>query len=90
MDYALTEQQQSFRDAAERFSRESLRRNTWSGHVTIASTASLTRDGSARTDRCDIPEEFGGLGESSVAAGIIIEQIACGDFNAAMSSFSPR
>ena len=30
----------------------------------------------------DLPERYGGLGESSVTAGIIIEQIAHGDFNA--------
>jgi cyclohexanecarboxyl-CoA dehydrogenase len=30
----------------------------------------------------DIPEAYGGLGESSVTAGVIIEQIAYADFNA--------
>jgi cyclohexanecarboxyl-CoA dehydrogenase len=30
----------------------------------------------------NLPEEYGGLGESNVTSGIIIEQIAYGDFNA--------
>jgi cyclohexanecarboxyl-CoA dehydrogenase len=83
MDYALSEQQQAFRETAMRFAKERL-----APHY-------QKRAGEERIDRAlmkemgalgliapDLPEQYGGLGESSVTAGIIIEQVAYGDFNA--------
>lgn len=82
MDYALTEQQQSFRDAAERFSREKLAPNYQERARGHRLDRGLVREmGALGLIGADIPETYGGLGENSVTAGIIIEQIARGDFN---------
>ncbi len=82
MDFALTEQQRSFRDAAERFSREKLGPNYQERARGHHLDRGLVREmGAVGLIAADIPETYGGLGESSVTAGIIIEQIAYGDFN---------
>jgi cyclohexanecarboxyl-CoA dehydrogenase len=82
MDFALTEQQQAFREVAERFSREKLAPHYQRRAKTHALDRALLREmGSLGLIGADMPEEFGGLGESSVTAGVIIEQIAYGDFN---------
>jgi len=82
MNYALTEQQQSFRDAAERFSREKLTPNYQVRARGERLDRNLVREmGALGLIGADIPETYGGLGESSMTAGIIIEQIAYGDFN---------
>jgi cyclohexanecarboxyl-CoA dehydrogenase len=82
MDYALTEQQHSFRAAAERFARERLAPHYQKRAKEHRLDRALVREmGSLGLIGADIPEKFGGLGESSVTAGVIIEQIAYGDFN---------
>jgi len=83
MDYALSEQQQAFRETAMRFAKEKL-----APHYQKRATAEridrvLIREmGALGLIAPDLPEQYGGLGESSVTAGIIIEQIAYADFNA--------
>ena len=83
MDYALSEQQQAFRETAMRFAKERL-----APHYQKRATAEridrvLIREmGALGLIAPDLPEQYGGLGESSVTAGIIIEQIAYADFNA--------
>jgi len=82
MDYTLTEQQQSFREAAERFSREKLAPQYQRRAREHRLDRELLREmGALGLIGADIPEHYGGLGESSVTAGIVIEQIAYGDFN---------
>jgi cyclohexanecarboxyl-CoA dehydrogenase len=82
MNSALTEQQQAFREAAERFSREKLAPHYQTRAKEHRLDRALVREmGSLGLIGADIPETFGGLGESSVTAGVIIEQIAYGDFN---------
>ena len=82
MDYALTEQQHAFRDVAERFSREKLAPNYQERARGHRLDRSIVREmGALGLIGADIPETYGGLGESSVTAGIIMEQIAYGDFN---------
>jgi cyclohexanecarboxyl-CoA dehydrogenase len=82
MDHSLTEQQQSFRDVAERFSRKKLAPNYQERARGDRLDRGLVREmGELGLIGADIPETYGGLGESSVTAGIIIEQIAYGDFN---------
>lgn len=83
MDTTLNEQQEAFREAAQRFATEKLapyyqRRAT----EHRLDRAMLTEMGSLGLIGVDIPEAYGGLGESSVTAGVIIEQIAYADFNA--------
>jgi cyclohexanecarboxyl-CoA dehydrogenase len=83
VDTTLNEQQEAFREAAQRFAAEKL-----APHYQKRATehrldrAMLREMGSLGLIGVDIPETYGGLGESSVTAGLIIEQIAYADFNA--------
>jgi len=83
LDYTPNEQQEAFREAAQRFATEKL-----APHYQKRATqhrldrAMLAEMGSLGLIGVDIPEAYGGLGESSVTAGLIIEQIAYADFNA--------
>lgn len=83
MDTTLNEQQEAFREAAQRFAAEKL-----APHYQKRATehrldrAMLAEMGSLGLIGVDLPEVYGGLGESSVTAGLIIEQIAYADFNA--------
>lgn len=83
MDTTLNEQQEAFREAAQRFATEKL-----APHYQKRATehrldrAMLAEMGALGLIGVDIPEAYGGLGESSVTAGLIIEQIAYADFNA--------
>jgi len=83
VDTTLNEQQEAFREAAQRFATEKL-----APHYQKRATehrldrAMLAEMGSLGLIGVDIPEAYGGLGESSVTAGLIIEQIAYADFNA--------
>jgi len=83
LDYTPKEQQEAFREAAQRFATDKL-----APHYQKRATqhrlnrAMLAEMGSLGLIGVDIPEAYGGLGESSVTAGLIIEQIAYADFNA--------
>ena len=83
MDYALSEQQQAFRETAERFARQKLlphyQRRAKQERI---DRAMLKEMGDLGLIGVDLPKQYGGLGESSATAGIIMEQIAYGDFNA--------
>ena len=83
MDYALSEQQQAMQEAARRFAAEKLaphyQKRATEHHL---DRALLKQMGALGLIGADLPEEYGGLGESNVTSGIIIEQIAYGDFNA--------
>jgi len=83
VDTTLNEQQEAFREAAQRFATEKL-----APHYQKRATehrldrAMLAEMGALGLIGVDIPEAYGGLSESSVTAGLIIEQIAYADFNA--------
>src|ERR1700722_13118477 len=83
MDYALSEHQQAIQETARRFAVEKL-----APHYQKRATESridramLKQMGALGLIGANLPEEYGGLGESNVKSGIIIEQIAYGDFNA--------
>ncbi len=83
MDTTLNEQQEAFREAAQRFANEKLapQYQTRAAQHRL-DRAMLAEMGSLGLIGVDIPEAYGGLGESSVTAGVIIEQIAYADFNA--------
>src|SRR3984957_11186967 len=83
MDYALSEQQQAFRETAQRFARQRLAPHYQkrAKHDRI-DREMLKEMGELGLIGVDLPEQYGGLGESSVTAGVVIEQIAYGDFNA--------
>ncbi len=82
MPHHLTSEQTAFRDAAERFARDKLAPQ----YQTRAKAHALDRDvlremGALGLIGVDLPEDQGGLGETSVTSGIITEQIAYADFN---------
>ena len=83
MDYAFSEQQQAFRETAMRFAKEKLAPHYQKRATTDRIDRALMKEmGALGLIAPDLPEQYGGLGESSVTAGIIIEQIAYADFNA--------
>jgi cyclohexanecarboxyl-CoA dehydrogenase len=82
VDYALSEQQQAFREAAARFAREKLAPYYQKRAAEDRIDRTMLREmGALGLIGADLPEQYGGLGESSVTTGIIIEQIAYADFN---------
>ena len=83
MDYALSEQQQAFRETAMRFAKKKLAPHYQKRATEDRIDRALMKEmGALGLIAPDLPEQYGGLGESSVTAGIIIEQIAYADFNA--------
>src|SRR3954453_23792345 len=83
MDYALSEQQQAFRDTAQQFARQKLAPHYQKRAKQDRIDRAMLREmGDLGLIGVDLPEKYGGLGESSATAGVIIEQIAYGDFNA--------
>lgn len=82
MQFQPTEDQQAFREAAERFARERLA----DSYLTRAKSHTLDRAliremGALGLIAPDMPKELGGMGESSITAGLITEAIAYADFN---------
>lgn len=78
----MTDEQTAFVDVAERFTREHLAPH----YLARAKSDQLDRDvmremGALGLIGVDLPEAFGGMGQSSVTSGLITEQIAYGDFN---------
>ncbi len=76
------EDQLALRDMARRFALEQLK----PGYQTRESESGIDRAlfremGALGLLGVDLPEEYGGMGLSGVTAGIIIEEIAYGDFN---------
>jgi len=78
----LTEDQIALRDVARRFAREKLRPDYQKRESEPGIDRALFREmGSLGLIGVDLPQEYGGLGESGVTAGVIIEEIAYADFN---------
>ncbi len=83
MDYTLNQQQEAFREAAMRFAGEKLAPHYQKRAAEHRLDRAMLKEmGALGLIGVDIPESYGGLGESSVTAGLIIEQIAHADFNA--------
>jgi cyclohexanecarboxyl-CoA dehydrogenase len=82
MDHVLSEQQQAFRQAAERFAKQKLAPHYQKRAKQERIDRALVKEmGSLGLIGADLPEQYGGLGESCATAGVIIEQIAYADFN---------
>lgn len=82
MRFSMTEEQEAIREMAARFAREKLAPSYMQrakGH--LMDRAMLRDMGAMGLIGPDLPEEYGGMGASSVTSGIIIEQIAYADFN---------
>ena len=78
----LTDDQRSLRELASRFARERLRPDYQKRENATGIDLALYREmGQLGLVGADLPEEFGGLGQSGVTSGLIIEDIAYGDFN---------
>ena len=78
----LSDEQRAVQETAQRFARERLAPQYMAregvGHIDKA----LIREmGALGLIGVDLPEEFGGHGQSSALAGLIVEAIAYGDFN---------
>ena len=82
MDYSLNEQQQAFRETAMRFAREKLAPHYQKRATEDRIDRKMMKEmGALGLIGADLPEEYGGLGESSITTGLIIEEIAYADFN---------
>ena len=80
----LDEDQIALRDAARRFARERLLPEYQAREAEGRMDPALLREmGGLGLIGIDIAPEYGGLGLSSVTAGLVIEELAYGDFNVA-------
>jgi cyclohexanecarboxyl-CoA dehydrogenase len=82
MDFALSQEQQAFQAAARRFADERLK----PGYQQREQTGILDRDLLREMGRLGLlgpglPESYGGLGLDAVTVGLLVEQVAWGDFN---------
>jgi len=84
MDFSLTPEQMAFEAAARRFADERLK----PGYQERDQTGILDRDLLREMGRLGflgpgLPETYGGLGLDAVTVGVLVEQLARGDFNLA-------
>jgi cyclohexanecarboxyl-CoA dehydrogenase len=78
----FTDDQEEFRQTASRFSRERLQGGYLERSTRNEMDRALVREmGALGLIGPDLPEEYGGLGISSVTTGLIMEEIAYGDFS---------
>jgi cyclohexanecarboxyl-CoA dehydrogenase len=81
---ALTAEQRAFQETARRFAREKLAPHYQAREASGQVDRALVRQmGELGLIGADLPERYGGLGQPSLTAGLIIEAIAYGDFNVA-------
>ena len=81
---ALTAEQRAFQETARRFAREQLAPHYQAREADGRVDRALVRQmGELGLIGADLPEQYGGLGQPSLTAGLIIEAIAYGDFNVA-------
>ena len=77
-----TEELNALRDLARRFATEKLAPGYQAREAAGGFGADLVREmGSLGLIAPELPEEFGGLGAGAIYSGVIIEEIARGDFN---------
>ncbi|HEV7915330.1 MAG TPA: acyl-CoA dehydrogenase family protein [Albitalea sp.] len=78
----FSDDQTALREVASRYAREKLRPDYQRRESTgVIDRALMKEMGALGLIGVDLPEEYGGLGASSVTAGVIIEALAYGDFN---------
>jgi cyclohexanecarboxyl-CoA dehydrogenase len=81
---SLTEEQRAFQDVARRFATDRIAPDFMKREQTGIIDRALVREmGALGLIGVDLPERFGGLGGSSVTAGVVIEAIAHADLNVA-------
>ena len=78
----LSDDQRALRDAARRFARDRLLPGYQQREkAAVFDRALLAEIGGLGLIGADLPTEFGGLGVDGLTAGLIIEELAYGDFN---------
>jgi cyclohexanecarboxyl-CoA dehydrogenase len=78
----LTDDQRALQETARRFAREQLLPDYQKREKEGVLDRRLVRQmGELGLIGVDLPEEYGGLGQDSVTAGLIVEELAYGDFN---------
>ncbi len=84
MDFGLTEEQKALVESASRFARERLAPDYQARERAECIDRSLVAEmGALGFLGPELPERFGGLGLDCVSSGLLLEQIAHGDFNVA-------
>ena len=82
MDFAFTDEQDAIRETTRRFAEEQLAPGYQAREAEPAIDRALVRAmGELGLIGVDLPSELGGLGQSSVTAGVIMEEVARADFN---------
>jgi cyclohexanecarboxyl-CoA dehydrogenase len=82
MDFSLNDEQTAMRDLAARFAKERLAPDYMKREKSHTIDRGVLKEmGSLGLISAGLPEDFGGLGVDCVTSGVIIEQIAYGDFN---------
>ena len=82
MDFSLNTEQVAMRDMAARFAKERLAPDYMKREKTNTIDRTILKEmGSLGLISAGLPEEFGGMGVDCVTSGVIIEEIATGDFN---------
>ena len=81
MDFSLSPEQTAMRDMAARFAKERLAPDYMKREKTGFDRAILKEMGGLGFIGAEMPEDLGGVGVDSVTAGLIVEEIAYGDFN---------
>lgn len=82
MDFSLTQEQHALTDAAARFARERLAPGYKDREKALRVEREIVREmGELGFLGPELPEIYGGLGVDCVTSGLLLEQIAYGDFN---------
>jgi cyclohexanecarboxyl-CoA dehydrogenase len=82
MDFSISDDQQALIEAARRFAVNKLAPGYQKGDKTGRIDRDMVREmGAMGFLGAEFPEEYGGLGIDCVTSGLLIEQIAYGDFN---------
>jgi cyclohexanecarboxyl-CoA dehydrogenase len=82
MDFSISDDQQALIDAARKFAVGKLAPGYQKGDKTGRIDRDMVREmGAMGFLGAEFPEEYGGLGIDCVTSGLLIEQIAYGDFN---------
>ncbi len=84
MEFSLTSEQQELVDAASRFAKDRLAPSYRAREAALCIERGLVREmGELGFLGPELPKSFGGLGVDCVTSGLLLEQIAYGDFNVA-------
>lgn len=82
MNFEMTEEQRAIQETARRFAREKLLPQYQEGDRTARLNRDLIKEmGALGLIGVELPEDFGGIGADGVTAGIVIDEIAYGDFS---------